>query len=339
MTEDGLEDQLLAVAVKLERPDLAKAKDDLVQQQNNFKIKLQQLEDGILEQLANAEGDPTENIELIENLEDSKATSIEVGEKMVIAKQTAIVIEEANEKYRPVANRGALMFFLLSDLYKIHTFHFYSLSSFDLVYKRAIAGRILPGDDWDEVEAEEKVLPRRKLIKVKEAREAAEAEAKAAAGDEEKDTKKEAAALAERLQYLVENITYEVFNYSRRGLFDKHKLIVATMLMLRVMQRKALISGDYVEYLVMGKSVPNPPQMTAKVQEYLTVQQWGNVCALKEIEFFKPLSDELELNVEAWKEWVELPNPEEEDLPGEWQKKTSGFQKVRCSSGRFVRTA
>ena len=66
-----------------------------------------------------------------------------------------------------------------------------------------------------------------------------------------------------------------------------------------------------------------------QVQEYLTVQQWGNVCALKEIEFFKPLSDELELNVEAWREWVELPNPEEEDLPGEWHKKTSGFQKVR----------
>ena len=39
------------------------------------------------------------------------------------------------------------------------------------------------------------------------------------------------------------------------------------MLMLRVMQRKGLISGEYVEYLVMGKTVPNPPQMTAKVPE------------------------------------------------------------------------
>merc|ERR1719230_2413237 len=150
VTEDGLEDQLLAKVVQLERPDLAQEKDNLIAMQNNFKIKLTELENGILEQLANAEGDVLENIELIENLEDSKATSIEVAEKMIIAKQTEVVIEEAREQYRPVANRGALMFFLLSDLFKVHTFHFYSLSSFDLVYQRAIAGRRTPADDWHE---------------------------------------------------------------------------------------------------------------------------------------------------------------------------------------------
>merc|ERR1719482_1006958 len=92
VTEDGLEDQLLAKVVELERPDLAQQKDDLIAQQNNFKIKLTELEDGILEQLANAEGDVTEN--------------------MVIAKQTEVLILEASEQYRPVGNRGALMFFL-----------------------------------------------------------------------------------------------------------------------------------------------------------------------------------------------------------------------------------
>jgi dynein heavy chain len=70
VTEDGLEDQLLDVAVKLERPDLAQLKADLIAQQNGFKIKLSELEAGILKQLAEAEGDVTENIELIENLED-----------------------------------------------------------------------------------------------------------------------------------------------------------------------------------------------------------------------------------------------------------------------------
>ena len=60
VTEDGLEDQLLATVVQLERPDLAAQKDELIAQQNNFKIKLTELEDGILEQLATAEGDVTE---------------------------------------------------------------------------------------------------------------------------------------------------------------------------------------------------------------------------------------------------------------------------------------
>jgi len=323
VTEDGLEDQLLDVAVKLERPDLAQLKADLIAQQNGFKIKLNELEAGILKQLAEAEGDVTENIELIENLEDSKATSIEVGEKIIIAQQTEVVMLAASEMYRPVANRGALMFFLLSDLFKVHTFHFYSLASFTLVFIRAIAGRKLPGDEWEDDDSDMKIIPRIKQQKVKDA-----AAAAAAAGGDEDDPKEKAKKLQERLAYLVDNITFEVFNYSRRGLFDKHKLIVATMLMLRVLQRRGEVAFDQVDYLISGPRVPNPPPMTAKVQDYLTIAQWGSVCALKELEFFKALPEDLELNVEAWKEWVEHPKPETEDMPGEWQKKCAGFQKL-----------
>lgn len=78
----------------------------------------------------------------------------------------------------------------------------------------------------------------------------------------------------------------------------------------------------------MGTRIPNPPTMTAKVQEYLTQPQWGSVCALKEVEPFKGITEDLELNVEAWREWLELPNPEENELPGDWQKKVSPFAKL-----------
>ena len=79
VTESGLEDQLLAKVVLKERPDLEEEKTFLIVQQNEFKIKLAELEAGLLKQLAEAEGDLTENIVLIENLEASKATSIEVA--------------------------------------------------------------------------------------------------------------------------------------------------------------------------------------------------------------------------------------------------------------------
>jgi dynein heavy chain len=326
VTEDGLEDQLLAKVVQLERPDLASKKEELIQQQNNFKIKLVELEDGILEQLANAEGDVTENIALIENLEDSKATSIEVAEKMIIAKETEVIIEVASERYRPVANRGSLMFFLLGDLFKVHTFHFYSLNSFTLVYQRSVVGRLMPGDEWNEKEGVmKKVVPSYKNDKIKEAEEAARAEAGEEGGGGDKVDEGE---LKARLEYLVLNCTYEVFNYARRGLFDKHKLIVATMLVLRVMARKNDAPGDQIEYLVSGRRVPNPPNMTAKVQECLTEVQWGGVCALKEVEPFKTLHEDMELYVDSWKEWIEDPVPEAADLPGDWLKKTSPFAKL-----------
>ena len=82
VTEDGLGDQLLYLIVKRERPDLAAKKLELITQQNDFKIKLNELEDELLFKLANAKGDILDDIALIENLEYSKKISIEIKEKV-----------------------------------------------------------------------------------------------------------------------------------------------------------------------------------------------------------------------------------------------------------------
>ncbi|KAH8057772.1 hypothetical protein JL722_6310 [Aureococcus anophagefferens] len=66
VTPAGLEDQLLALVVSKERPDLASQKVQLIQQQNQFKIKMIQIEDEILARLAAAEGDITDDKDLIE---------------------------------------------------------------------------------------------------------------------------------------------------------------------------------------------------------------------------------------------------------------------------------
>jgi dynein heavy chain len=138
VTEQGLEDQLLALVVRKERPDLAQQKEELIQQQNEFKIKLKQLEKNLLHQLTTAEGDILENITLIENLESSKKISIEIQEKVEIAKVTEVQINDASEAYRPAANKGALVFFLMNELYKIHSFYKFSLDAFVIVVNRAI---------------------------------------------------------------------------------------------------------------------------------------------------------------------------------------------------------
>ena len=72
VTETGLEDQLLALTVNKERPDLEATKTELVRQNTEFTIRLKQLEDDLLMRLSTAEGDLTEDVALIESLEESK---------------------------------------------------------------------------------------------------------------------------------------------------------------------------------------------------------------------------------------------------------------------------
>jgi dynein heavy chain len=67
-------------------------REELIQQQNTFKIKLKELEEDLLFKLTNAKGDVLEDIELIENLETSKRIAGEVKEKMEIAKVTEVKI-------------------------------------------------------------------------------------------------------------------------------------------------------------------------------------------------------------------------------------------------------
>jgi len=49
VTESGLEDQLLAMVVKVEKPDLEQTKEDLVNKQNEYMITLAGLESGLLQ--------------------------------------------------------------------------------------------------------------------------------------------------------------------------------------------------------------------------------------------------------------------------------------------------
>lgn len=96
VTEDGLGDQLLYLIVERERPDLAAKKIELINQQNDNKIKLKELEDELLYQLANAKGDILDDIKLIENLENSKKISGEIAIKVENAKITEAKINETS---------------------------------------------------------------------------------------------------------------------------------------------------------------------------------------------------------------------------------------------------
>merc|ERR1719364_42347 len=93
VTPEGLEDQILALVVNVEKPELEQQKQALVRRQNEFKVALSQLEDDLLAQLSAA--DPAtilDNLPLIEGLEKTKATSSEINAQVKIANETEIKI-------------------------------------------------------------------------------------------------------------------------------------------------------------------------------------------------------------------------------------------------------
>merc|ERR1740130_1165523 len=103
------------------------------------------------------------------------------------------------------------MFFLLSDLFKIHSFHHYSLSSFIIVFERAITGKRAGQVDWSsDAVLDEIITEKKRALNIERAEEAA-----VAAGDSAMLATVDEEALQERLLFLVENITFSVSSCGR----------------------------------------------------------------------------------------------------------------------------
>lgn len=74
----GLEDQLLSVIVKFERRELEEQRERLIQETSTNKKLLKDLEDALLRELAQSQGNMLDNMELIQTLEETKTKATEV---------------------------------------------------------------------------------------------------------------------------------------------------------------------------------------------------------------------------------------------------------------------
>ncbi|KAG5468437.1 hypothetical protein LSCM1_02417 [Leishmania martiniquensis] len=130
VTEDGLEAQLLNYVVASERSDLQRQSEELVQTMAESRAQLKELESTLIRELTLATGNILDNDDLIATLENTKSSATEVEQKLRQAQETAQTTEESRQQYRPAAKRGAVLYFIISQLSIINPMYEYSLSAF-----------------------------------------------------------------------------------------------------------------------------------------------------------------------------------------------------------------
>ncbi|XP_036884188.1 dynein heavy chain 9, axonemal isoform X2 [Sturnira hondurensis] len=271
VTRDGLEDQLLASVVSMERPDLEQLKSELTKQQNGFKITLKTLEDNLLSHLSSASGNFLGDMALVENLEVTKQTAAEVEKKFQEANVTEAKINEAREHYRPAAARASLLYFIMNDLSKIHPMYQFSLKAFSTVFQKAV----------------QKAGP--------------------------------AESLQERVTNLIDSITFSMYQYTIRGLFECDKLTYLAQLTFQVLLLNQEAGAAELDFLLRAPVQTSSPSPV----DFLSHQAWGAIKALSSMEEFYNLDRDIEGSAKSWKKFVESECPEKEKLPQEWKNKTA----------------
>ena len=321
VTQDGLDEQLLALVVRFERPDLAAQRSALILQQNLFTIKVKQLEDQILLRLADAQGDITENRELIEELELSKKISDEIAVKLVESKVTSDKINITSEKYRPVSRRGALLFFVMNSLNKIHTYYIYSLNSFVFFFLRGIA---LAGAESESAAVPQIGLDRPDTASVEpvttDLNVLADQISRRIAEIEERDKLEEGSNLPERLRQLKQSVTLVVYDFVRTGLFETDKLTVMTLMTLKIMVDEGLLLKEYVDCISRGRIAEEVAPRGQELSAWLSEAAWARLKACEEDlaahnPNFADMTERFSTDAEEWEEWYNRSDPEEYPMP------------------------
>merc|ERR1711871_220890 len=128
--KDGLEAQLLGIVVHEEEPSLEKQKSELTIRVAAGKKQLQDLENDILRLLSESTGSLLDDVELVNTLQQSKVTSEEVTQQLVIAEETEKKIDTARMGYRSAAVRASLAYFVLDDMSRVDPMYQFSLDAY-----------------------------------------------------------------------------------------------------------------------------------------------------------------------------------------------------------------
>ncbi|XP_057668614.1 dynein beta chain, ciliary [Diorhabda carinulata] len=122
-----------------------------------------------------------------------------------------------------------------------------------------------------------------------------------------------------RVNNLISCITFSVFQYTTRGLFECDKLIFASQMTFQILLMNEEILASDLDFLLR---FPLKPHVTSPV-DFLSNISWGGICSLATKDEFRNLDRDIEMSPKRWKKLVECESPEREKFPQEWKSKTA----------------
>ena len=130
VTHSSLTSQCLNKALSAERPDIDRKRSDLLKLQGEFRVRLRELEDGVLNALAEQKGNILDDETVMLSLEKLKEEAGEVSRKMSESDGVMEEITAIGNLYRPFALACSSVYFALERLADVHFLYHFSLPFF-----------------------------------------------------------------------------------------------------------------------------------------------------------------------------------------------------------------
>uniref|UniRef100_A0A3P8WNT4 AAA+ ATPase domain-containing protein n=1 Tax=Cynoglossus semilaevis TaxID=244447 RepID=A0A3P8WNT4_CYNSE len=129
---------------------------------------------------------------------------------------------------------------------------------------------------------------------------------------------------AKRIANIISFLTYQVYCYTARGLYEEHKLLFTLLLGLKIDLQDRKISHREVLTFIKGGASLDLNSVESKPLRWILDQTWLNLVQLSALPQFTPILQ----NEKAWKSWFDSPAPEDAALPDEYEEKLDTFRKL-----------
>ncbi|XP_010014835.1 PREDICTED: dynein heavy chain 1, axonemal, partial [Nestor notabilis] len=146
--------------------------------------------------------------------------------------------------------------------------------------------------------------------------------------------------LKDRILNINNYITFSLYSNVCRSLFEKHKLMFAFLVCVRILMNDGQIDMDEWRYLLSGGIIREMKENPAPAWLYERV--WGDILALSSLKNFSSFADDFVDNLEEFRAIFDSPKPHRVPLPGKWEAELDAFQKLlvlRCLRGDKITNA